>query len=171
MNCVELGDALEGTLLRERDPQWLREARRHAEQCPACARLLQLHQLEERLTNLDAVEPSRLFLDTVMNRITAVEADAVVPSQGFSSGMFKYSTMFVGGLLMAVAYVVPSAGQSWLANLRPSVGLFHTVRISDYLAQHPPWAVLLAGVAALIIVLGLVERERQSITRSETIAE
>jgi len=171
MNCAELGDALHGTLLRQRDPEWLREARRHVEQCPACARVFHLHWVEERLTDLSAVEPSGVFLETVMNRIKDAEADAVLPSQGFSSGMFKHSTMLVGGLLMAVAYILPSPGQSWLSNLWPSLGLVRNVRLSDYLAQHPPWAVLLAAVAALLIVLGLGERDRQSKRTSEITAE
>jgi len=160
MNCDELDTTLENTLIHERDPHWLEEARRHAEGCPACARLLELHQVEERLTELPSVEPSSLLLETVMSRITQ-RGPAIVPSsQGFSYDLFKYSAIHVGGLLLAAAYMFPAGGQFWLSNLWSAPGLFRTIGISAYLSQHPLWAIVLAGLAALLIVVGLAVPER-----------
>ena len=85
---------------------------------------------------------------------------SAVSSQGFSYDLIKYSAMFVGGQLLAAAYVFPSAGQSWLSNLRLAPGLSRTVGISAYLSQHPLWAMHLAGLAALMIVLGLALPDR-----------
>ena len=69
--------------------------------------------------------------------------------------MFKYPTMFVGALILASAYLVPGAGQSWLSNLWPSARSLQLLRLSTYLLQHPPWAMVLAGFAALLILMGL----------------
>ena len=55
--------------------------------------------------------------------------------------------------------VVPAGGESWLSNLRPAPGLIRTFGLSTYLGQHPPGAIYLAGLAALIIVLGLAVNE------------
>ena len=63
--------------------------------------------------------------------------------------------IFVGALMMAAAYVVPAAGESWLTNLWPSARPLHLVGLSAYLLQHPPWAMVLAGFAALLILMGL----------------
>ena len=69
MNCDELAATLEKTLIHERDTSWSHHARRHAEGCPLCARLLELHHVELRLTQLPGVEASPLLLETVMSRI------------------------------------------------------------------------------------------------------
>jgi hypothetical protein len=159
MNCEEIAATLEGTLIRERDPRWLHEARRHAAGCPSCARLLELHRLEEDLTDLPAVEPSRLLLESVMDRITQRES-ATVPSSGRSSyELIKSAAIFVGALVLASAYMVPAAGQSWLSNFWPTPGLSRTIGFSAYLDQHPLWAIHLAGLAALMIVLGLAVQD------------
>jgi hypothetical protein len=160
MNCDELAATLEKTLIHERDPRWFHEARRHAEGCPSCARLLELHQVEERLTELSAVEPSSLFLETVMSRISQRGPVAVRSSRGFSYELFQHAAISVGALLLSAAYMFPAAGKSWLSNLWSAPGLFRTVGISAYLSQHPLWAIHLAGIAALIIVLGLAVPER-----------
>ena len=73
MNCDEIAATLEETLLYQRDPEWMREAMRHAEQCPSCARLVKLHQLELLLAELPAVSPSSRFLEGVMDRIAQPE--------------------------------------------------------------------------------------------------
>jgi hypothetical protein len=155
MTCDAVAAMLERTLIHERDPRWFREVARHAEGCPSCARLMEMHQLEERLTELAAAEPSGLLLQNVMSRISQRERISAVSSQGSSYNLIKYSAMFVGGQLLAVAYVFPAAGQSWLSNLWSAPGLFRAVGISAYLGQHPLWAMHLAGIAALMIVLGL----------------
>jgi hypothetical protein len=154
MNCDELTAALEKTLIRERDSRWLDEARRHAEGCPSCARLLELHQLEEDLADLPAIEPSGLLLEAVMSRIAQRES-AAVPSRGFSHEWLRYAIITAGALLLATAYLFPAAGESWLSNLRPATELVRTSGISAYLSQHPLWAIHLAGFAALLIVLGI----------------
>ena len=168
MNCDELATALERTLLRQRNTQWLREAYCHAEHCPSCAQLLELHQVEQHLTELSTVEPCGAFLDAVMNRITLLEPVAIVSSQGSSYGMFRYPAMFLGAAMLAVAYIFPPADQSWLSNLWPSVDFVRNVGISAYLTQHPLWAELLAGIAALLIILGLTTPERQISRPSDT---
>jgi hypothetical protein len=155
MNCAELAATLEKTLIRERDPRWLDEARRHAEACPSCARLLGLHRVEEDLAGLAAVEPSGLLLEAVMSRI-AQRAPVSVPSLRVPSyEPFRFAAIAVGALLLAVAYLVPSPGGSWSSNLWPEAGLIRSFGISAYLGQHPVWAIALAGFAALMILLGL----------------
>jgi hypothetical protein len=160
MKCDAIADTLKKTLIHERDPRWFHEAARHAAGCPSCARLLGLHQTEERLTKLPAVEPSRQLLETVMSRITQREPLATRSSQRPSYELFKYATIYVGAQLLAVAYMFPSTGSSWLSNLWATPGLFRTVGISAYLGQHPLWATHLAGLAALMIVMGLAVPER-----------
>ena len=63
--------------------------------------------------------------------------------------------MFLGALILTAAYLVPAAGSSWLGNLMPSTGLVRPLGMAAYLAQHPPAAVLLAGLATLLILLGM----------------
>jgi hypothetical protein len=155
MNCAELARALENQLLHERDPQWVLEAVRHAEQCPSCSRLLELHQVEEQLTQLSAVEPSGKFLENVMSRITQPQTRPVLSAQGFSPEALKTPMIGLGALILAAAYLVPAAGESWLAVLRPSVGLFRAPLWWAYFAAHPLWAMILAGIAALLVVSGL----------------
>ncbi len=159
MNCSEIASTLQETLLHERDPQWVREARRHAERCPGCARLLELHQVEERLAGLLAIEPSNDFVESVMSRVTQPQPVALLPAGRHLAGTFKFSTMFVGAVMLALAYLVPAAGQSWLSNLWPSAPSLQLLRLSAYLVQHPPWAMMLAGVAALLILMGLALQE------------
>lgn len=155
MNCSELAVTLENQLLDERDPQWLREARRHAEQCPACSRLLELHQVEEQLTGLCEFEPSGAFVENVMSRVTQPEPHRVLASQRFSPEMLKIPMLVLGTLILAAAYLVPSGGGSWLGVLWPSVAPFRMPGLLAYLSAHPPWAVIVAGIAALVVVLGL----------------
>jgi hypothetical protein len=104
---------------------------------------------------LSAVEPSAAFLENVMGRIARPEPVVVGPSRGSSWGTLKDLTIFVGALILAVAYLFPAAGRPWLSNLPLSVGVVRSLEISAYLTVHPPWAVLLAGFAALLILLGL----------------
>jgi hypothetical protein len=160
MKCDAIAATLKKTLVHERDPLWFHEAARHAAGCPACSRLLELHQTEERLTKLPAVEPSILFLETVMSRITQRGPVDTRSSRRPSYELFKYTAMYFGAQLLAVAYIFPSAGSSWLSNLWAAPGLFRTVGISAYLGQHPLWAMHLAGLAALMIVIGLAVPER-----------
>jgi hypothetical protein len=161
MNCLELAATLEGTLLRERDALWFQEARRHAEQCPSCARILELHQVEELLAGLSAVEPGRDILQAVMSRITQREPASVVPAPGLRRELLKYAMVLMGAWMMAAASIAPAAGGSWLSSLWPPIGVVRAPGILAYLNQHPPWAVLLAGIAALLIILGLAVPERR----------
>ena len=155
MNCAKIASTLQETLLHQRDPQWMRDAHRHAEQCSGCARLLEVHKVEESLAGLSLIEPSNDLLEAVMNRMTQPQPVAFLPARQLLVGMLKYSTMFVGALILASAYLVPGAGQSWLSNLWPSARSLHLVGLSAYLLQHPPWAIALAGFAALLILMGL----------------
>ena len=93
MRCDEIAATLQQTLLHQRDPQWVREACHHAARCPECARLLELHRVEER----QPVAP-------------------LSPGQ-FLVGLCKFPTLFVGALILASAYLVPGAGQFWFSNL------------------------------------------------------
>jgi hypothetical protein len=155
MNCDELAATLGRTLIRDRDPRWFHEARRHAEGCPSCARLLELHRVEEHLTELSVVEPSHQLLETVMSRVTQRRPAAVPSSRGFSYESLRYAAIYIGALILAAAYLFPADGQSWLSNLWLAPGFFRTLGFSAYLSQHPLWAIYLAGLAALLIVLGL----------------
>ena len=157
MNCAEIASTLQETLLHQRDAQWVREARRHAERCSECARLLESHEVEERLARLLAIEPSNDLLESVMNRVTQPQLQpvALLPAGQLLVGMFRYLTMVVGALILASAYLVPAAGQSWLSNLWPSARSLHQLTLSAYLLQHPPWAIVLAGLAVLLILMGL----------------
>jgi hypothetical protein len=163
MNCVELAAELDRTLLRQRDRQWIHEARQHAMQCPACARLLELHVVEERLTGLAGIEPSAAFLVTVMDRIARAEPekDPAFDVERFCGEVLRYPVMLAGALLMALAYVIPSAGHSLLSNLWPATALVRGGGMFAFLAQHPPWAALVLGIAAIPIVLGLAVPEHQ----------
>ena len=69
--------------------------------------------------------------------------------------MFKHPKMFVGALILASAYLVPGAGESWFSNLWLSPRFLHLVGLSAYLLLHPPWAMVLAGIAALLMLMGL----------------
>jgi hypothetical protein len=160
MNCDELAATLEKTLIRERSPRWFHEAGRHADGCASCARLLELHDVEERLTELPAVEPTFLLLETVMSRISQRGPVAVQSRAGFSHELFRYTALYVGALVLAAAYMFPAAGGSWLSNPWSAPGLFRTLGFSAYLSQHPFWAIHLAGLAALMIILGLTIPER-----------
>jgi hypothetical protein len=160
MKCDAVAATLEKTLIHERGPRWLDEAARHAAGCPSCSRLLELHRAEDRLAQLPAIEPSSLLFETVMSRIAQLEPVAVLSSQGWSSELFKCAAIYVGGLLLAAAYMFPPAGKSWLSNLWSAPGLSRTLGFSAYLSQHPLWAIYLAGFAALMIVLGLAVPER-----------
>ncbi len=155
MKCAELAATLESQLLRECDLCWLLEARRHAEPCPSCSRLLEVHRIEEQLTHSSEVEPSGAFLENVMSRVTLQKQHRALSVRRFSPDALQKPMIFVGALILAVAYLVPSAGEPWLAALWPSVGLFRTPFMFAYLAVHPPWAIILAGVAALCVVSGL----------------
>jgi hypothetical protein len=175
MNCADLATILETTLCRERDPQWVQDALRHAEQCPACARLMELHRLEERLGGLSGIEPSPNFSRTIMDQIAQPQPAAVVPLQSFRRETLRHSAVLVGALMLVVAYVSPGA-ESWLPRLWPAVGPKVAVEsnswsvsvtslvfkgpapflgMSDYFIRNPLWAMLLACFASLLIVLGL----------------
>jgi hypothetical protein len=160
MNCDELAATLEKTLIHERDTSWSHDARRHAEGCPLCARLLELHQIEVRLTLLPGVEASPLLLETVMSRIMQRSPVAAQASRGFDHEMFRYAVIAVGALVLAPAYMLPAPGASWLSNAMSSPGLVRHVGFSAYLSQHPLWAIHLAGLGAVMIVVGLFSSER-----------
>ena len=98
MNCAEIAATLQETLLHQRDPQWVQEARLHAEQCSGCARLLAVQELEESLAGLSRIEPADDFLESVMSRVTQPQPVALSPATQFVFGIFKYPTMFVGRL-------------------------------------------------------------------------
>jgi hypothetical protein len=160
MKCESVAAMLARNLIHERDASWIDEATRHAAGCPSCSRLLELHQTEERLTELSAVEPSSQLLETVMSRIAQREPVAARPPREPSYELFKYAAMYVGAQLLAAAYLFPFAGRSWLSNLWPAPGLFRPIGVSAYFSQHPFWAMHLAGIAALMIVIGLVLPDR-----------
>jgi hypothetical protein len=160
MTCAEIAARLERTLLRERDPEWLRAAIEHARQCPACAHLVKLHQLELRLSELPAVTSSSDLPAMVLARIAQTASLATPPSRGSAPSMFKCSAMIVGGFVLAVSYLVPAAGSSWLASLWPSTGPVRLPGLAVYFAQHPPLAILLAALAAALFFLGLVLPDR-----------
>jgi len=114
-----------------------------------------LHRIEQQLAGLSEVEPSEAFLESVMNRIAQREPHPVMSSPRYSPEVFRMFLIVLGSLILAAASVVPSSGGSWVGGLWPSIGLFRTPLLLAYLAAHPFWAVLLAGVAALLVVTGL----------------
>jgi len=172
MNCAELAHALRTRLLDERDAHWLLEARRHAEHCSSCSQLLELHQVEEQLTSLGAVEPSGSFVANVMSRVAQLERHPLEPSRRFSLEAWKTPMVVLGALFLTAAYVAPSVGEFWLAGLRPSVGPLRVPLLAAYLATHPLWAIMLGAVAALVVVLALLLPDSPELTNSrrETMA-
>jgi hypothetical protein len=160
MNCEELAAALGKTLIHERDASWHLEARRHADGCSSCAQLLELHAVEERLTELPAVEPSPTLLDTVMNRIAQSAPVTAQPSHGLAVDLFRYAAIYIGALILAAAYVLPAPAASWLSNSSSSPGLVRIVGFSIYFSQHPLWAIHLAALAALMILFAMAIPER-----------
>jgi hypothetical protein len=155
MNCTEIAARLETTLIHERDLEWIRGALRHAEQCPSCAHLVKLHELELLLTELPAVSPSSCFVEGVMDRIGQPGPLVVDPHGESARTIPRFVILFLGAVLLAAAYLVPAPGSSWLGDLNPLTGLIRPLGIIAYLANHPPGAVLLASVASLLILLGL----------------
>jgi hypothetical protein len=157
MNCTELCGELELRLLSERDPRWLSDARRHAEQCPTCARLLALHDVEEQLAALREFEPASGFVDRVMSRVTQLQAQTIRRKTESSwAEPVKTALLVLGGLVLGVAYIVPTAGQDLVGKLWPSFTFVRWPLLATYLTAHPPWAVMLAAIAALVVVYGLV---------------
>jgi hypothetical protein len=164
MNCEEIAAALEMSLIRERDPEWMRAAFEHAEQCPACARLLDAHRVEEQLCELSAFEPSGRLLESVMSRIAEHAQQPVPPWRASVLAAIKYPMVVVGALVLAVATLVPPPGATWLENLRWPGGLVAGLRMSSYILEHPPSAILLAGLAAILLLVGLELPDPQQLT-------
>lgn len=170
MNCHDIVTILDETLLRQRNPQWLREAYRHADQCPSCARLMALHRLEEQMTELPVIEPSKDFVQSVMSRISQPEPIAIGSSRLPWWSVVKYLAIVVGALALAAVYGFMAAHESWLSNLwpvkgwlpnlRPSVEPTRAVETWTYFAYHP-WAMLLGVTASLLLVFGLAGPESQ----------
>lgn len=150
MNCDELAATLTHSLIRERDPQWFHRAARHAEQCPTCLQLMELNQIEVHLLELPTVEASESLVNEVMGRISRLESTAAVES----NVRLWNPIVLVGVGLLAIAYVIPAEGESWLSNLWSSVGVFRTVEVSAYFSHHPPWAIVFAAFASLLIAVG-----------------
>ena len=101
MNCAEIASTLQETLLHQRDSRWVREARRHAERCPGCARLLELHRVEESLARLLGIEPASDLVESVMNRVMQPLPVVFSPPRQLLVGTFKNAAMFVGALVLA----------------------------------------------------------------------
>jgi hypothetical protein len=160
MNCDELATALRNTLIHERDSSWFLEARRHADGCRSCEQILELHAVEERLTELPAVEPSPLFLESVMSRIAQPAPFRSQPSHGLANEWFGYAAFYVGALVLAAAYILPAPSASWLSNAWSSPGLVRIIGFSIYFSQHPLWAIHLAALAALMILFAMAIPER-----------
>jgi hypothetical protein len=160
MTCAEIAAVIEATLIRQRDPRWMREAQRHATQCPSCARLMKLHRAEELLTGLPAVAPSGGLLDTVMKRIAEPASFPRDSRRGSSLAIVRSALMLVGAVILAAANLVPTAGSNWVGNVMPTLELVRSPGMFAYLADHPPGAVLVAGFATVLILLALSIPER-----------
>jgi hypothetical protein len=168
MNCQELAAVLEQTLIRDCDPGWIKAASEHAARCPSCARSLELYRAEEHLCSLPAVEPSSRLLDTVMSRI-ALEAPRVVhPWQSGVLSAIKYPALAIGAVVLSFAYLVPAVGADLLSNLRSSPGLLSGLQMSNYVLRHPPWAMLLIGLAAILLLVGLELPGQPDLTNDAT---
>ncbi len=155
MNCEELRAVLEKTLIHDRDPEWMRAAREHAEHCPTCARLLETHRVEEQLCALPAFEPSSRLLGSVMSRISRRVSQPAPSWRSSALAAIKYPAIAAGALILALATLVPPLGAPWFASLRSPSNLFAGLRMSSYVLGHPPSAILLAGLAALLLLVGL----------------
>jgi hypothetical protein len=155
MKCEELAAAVETTLIRDSDPDWVKAARDHAAECPACASLLELLRVEEHLGALAAIEPSERLLDSVMSRISHQVRREVHPWQTAGRPAIKYTALAVAGLVLSIANFTPAFGAPELSNLRLSSGLLTSLRMSNYVLEHSPWAMLLIGLAATLLLVGL----------------
>jgi hypothetical protein len=123
--------------------------------------LLEVQRVEESLAGLPAVEPSAGFSDRVMRTIALLQQHPVPRSVQQGTSAIRSVMVLAGALILGLAYILPAAGNSWLSNLLPAAVPLRSVGLSAYLAQHPPWAVFLAGLAAVLIALGLSEPERR----------
>ncbi len=159
MNCAEVAAMLQQTLLQERDPERVREAIGHAKDCPRCAPLVKLHRLEVLLAELPAVSPSSGFAAGVMARIAQAEIQEPKLGQESALAMLGYALATLGALMLAVAYLVPAGGSSFLNNLMPQMGLVRSMGMMAYLAGRSPGAVALSVLATLSILLGLALAE------------
>jgi hypothetical protein len=170
MKCEKIAEVLETTLLRDRDPAWMLAARQHAEQCPACAKLLKLHQVEESLTGLTVAEPSPAFLETVMQRAMQQKPMAV-PAPCWSVGeLLRYASVCVGALLLIVISYWPNASDTWQTrfdawaasfcsfhlDLSLSKNPFVILNVFQRFSELPDWAVGLASIAFVLLVLGIL---------------
>ena len=70
MNCAELAATLENAASRAQTRTGVKRLANMRSDVLRCARLLELHQIEEQLTGLFAIEPSSALLENVMSRIT-----------------------------------------------------------------------------------------------------
>ena len=167
MNCHDIATTLEATLLRQRSPEWLRDAYRHADQCPSCARLMALHRLETQMTEVPAIGPSKDFVQSVMSRISRREPVGRRSPPPRNAGVVEYFAICLGVLALAAVYCLAADRESWLSNLLPvkpwlrglfpSAELARTVGRWIYFAYHP-WVLLLGVAATLLLALGLAGR-------------
>jgi hypothetical protein len=170
MKCEEIAEVLETTLLRDRDPAWMLAARQHAEQCPACAKLLEQHQVEECLTGLPMVEPSAAFLESVMQRAMQQKPMAA-PALRWSVGeSLRYAAVCVGALLLMVVSHGPNVSDPWQTRFDAWVASFCSFHLDLSLSKNPfevpdvvqrfcelpDWAIGLACIAFVLLVWGIL---------------
>jgi hypothetical protein len=99
-----------------------------------------------------------------MNRIEQ-QASLPIPSWRASAlGALKYSAVAAGALILAIASLAPPAGAPWTVNVRPPAGLFTGLRMSSFILDHPPSAILLTSLAALLLLVGLELPDPQRLT-------
>jgi hypothetical protein len=111
---------------------------------------MELNQIEVHLMELPTIEASESLVNAVMGRISQLESTAAAESNEF----LWNPIVLVGIWLLAIAYVIPAEGESWLSNLWSSVGVFRSVEVSAYFSHHPPWAIVCAALASLLIAVG-----------------
>lgn len=156
MNCSEIAARLQTKLLHEREADWLLEAQRHAAACPSCSRLMELHRVEKQLAGLHEVASSGPFVENVMSRVHELQPRAVARSARLPLETLRVPLIVLGALMLAAAHVVSSVGVSFSGRLGPTAGLVRIPWVFVYFATQPAWVIMLAGIAALLVWIGLV---------------
>ncbi len=158
MNCQEFGEILDAMPLRDRDEARMREARRHAAQCPHCAALMdRMLKLERELGQLRQIAPSDKLLEAVMQRIEQErEPVRTSPAAGITWRMIAVG---VGITALAGSHIQTADPSSLLNSLWTNRTMFEHIREFDPLSL----AVAFLG-AALILLAMLSQRANGDLT-------
>ena len=154
MNCQQIHEYLDTTLPEDRHGAELDEVRRHARDCPGCARYLaETVVLEARLGGLPAIPAGSAVLPAVMDRVRRAPGTSRVPGD-WAGEALRWVGLAAGVVLCVMAYEPQLAGGQWLSGVLSLhthlAGLTGSVlRHSSFFAMHCAVGAVLAAVAIL----------------------